>query len=131
MCTCRALVKCLRFMLDIPHGVKSPGRDGRGKRYPSMGMDCSKSDPNNSLYNGGKWARTMSGYIALNAVSFSVCLLHRARSVETLHINCREREERSVILFCSKGPFGTGVKVCLLNLVTFVLKFSKRVIKLK
>lgn len=56
-------------------------------------MDCSKSDPNNSLYKGGKWARTMSGYIALNAVSFSVCRLHRARSVETLHINYRKREK--------------------------------------
>lgn len=30
MCMCRALVKCLRFMLDIPHGVKSPGRAGAG-----------------------------------------------------------------------------------------------------
>ncbi len=69
---CRALLKCLRFMLDIPHGCELPRIGvGAGKRYPSTGMDCSKSDPNNSLYNGGKWARTMSGYIALNAVSFS------------------------------------------------------------
>lgn len=59
-------------------------------------MDCSKSDPNSSLYNGGKWARTMSGYIALKAVSFSVCLLHSARSVDTLHINCGERERETV-----------------------------------
>lgn len=65
---------------------------GGGACYPSTGMDCSKSDPNSSLYKGGKWARTMSGYIALKAVSFSVCLLHSARSVDTLHINCGERE---------------------------------------
>lgn len=58
-------------------------------------MDCSKSDPNSSLYNGGKWARTMSGYIALKAVSFSVCLLHSARSVDTLHINCGGSERES------------------------------------
>lgn len=57
-------------------------------------MDCSKSDPNSSLYKGGKWARTMSGYIALKAVSFSVCLLHSARSVDTLHINCGEKGDR-------------------------------------
>lgn len=71
---------------DIPRvATLAPGR---ATGYPSMGMDCSKSDPKSSLYKGGKWERTMSGYIALKAVSFSVCLLHSARSVDTLHINC-------------------------------------------
>lgn len=112
VCMCRALVKCLRFMLDIPHGVRGPSeRDGWRGRYPSTGMDCSKSDPKSSLYNGGKWVRTMSGYIALKAVSFSVCLLHSARRVDTLHINCREREGEK------KGRAGTGL----------LLGFSKEV----
>lgn len=71
-------------------------------------MDCSKSDPNSSLYKGGKWARTMSGYIALKAVSFSVCLLHSARSVDTLHINCGERGDR---LFRFTGRQGHGAVV--------------------
>lgn len=71
-------------------------------------MDCSKSDPNSSLYKGGKWARTMSGYIALKAVSFSVCLLHSARSVDTLHINCGERGDR---LFRFTGRQGHGAMV--------------------
>lgn len=71
-------------------------------------MDCSKSDPNSSLYKGGKWARTMSGYIALKAVSFSVCLLHNARSVDTLHINCGERGDR---LFRFTGRQGHGAMV--------------------
>lgn len=72
-------------------------------------MDCSKSDPNSSLYKGGKWARTMSGYIALKAVSFSVCLLHSARSVDTLHINCGKKEggrERGDGLFRFTGRQG-------------------------
>lgn len=69
-------------------------------------MDCSKSDPNSSLYKGGKWARTMSGYIALKAVSFSVCLLHSARSVDTLHINCGEREETGCLDFTGRQGQG-------------------------
>lgn len=86
---CRAPIKCLYSSSTFPYG----GHTGTGRGcYPSTGMDCSKSDPNSSLYKGGKWARTMSGYIALKAVSFSVCLLHSARSVDTLHINCGERE---------------------------------------
>lgn len=87
---CRAPIKCLRFLLHIPHSGHTGTWQGC---YPSTGMDCSKSDPNSSLYKGGKWARTMSGYIALKAVSFSVCLLHSARSVDTLHINCGERRD--------------------------------------
>ena len=31
----------------------------------------------------------MSGYIALNAISFSVCRPHKALNVDTLHINCK------------------------------------------
>ncbi|GAA6084241.1 uncharacterized, partial [Tachysurus ichikawai] len=43
-------------MLDIPHGVCGPSEwAGRRGRYPSTGMDCSKSDPKSSLYKGGKW----------------------------------------------------------------------------
>lgn len=57
--------------------------------YPSICIAGSNSEVNNSLYNGGKWSRTMSGYIALNAMSFSVCRPHKARNVDTLHINCR------------------------------------------
>lgn len=37
VCMCRALLKCLRFMLDIPHGVTSPGRGGRGEALPVNG----------------------------------------------------------------------------------------------
>lgn len=55
--------------------------------YPSICMAGSNSEVNNSLYNGGKWSRTMSGYIALNAISFSVCRPHRALNVDTLHIS--------------------------------------------
>lgn len=38
----------------------------------------------------------MSGYIALNAISFSVCRPHKALNVDTLHINCKEKKRHVV-----------------------------------
>lgn len=123
---CSGFVQGTSKVSQIPHprpptspspqtvGTPAPGggRAGESPRYPSTGMDCSKSDPNSSLYKGGKWARTMSGYIALKAVSFSVCLLHNARSVDTLHINCGERErERGDRLFRFTMRQGQGATV--------------------
>lgn len=35
----------------------------------------------------------MSGYIALNAISFSVCRPHKALNVDTLHINCKWKKD--------------------------------------
>lgn len=95
---CRAPLKCLRFMLPMTFPTVATLAPGKAAGYPSTGMDCSKSDPKSSLYKGGKWARTMSGYIALKAVSFSVCLLHSARSVDTLHINCVRKEKRQAVI---------------------------------
>lgn len=60
--------------------------------YPSICIAGSNSEVNNSLYNGGKWSRTMSGYIALNAISFSVCRPHKALNVDTLHISCKQEK---------------------------------------
>lgn len=60
----------------------------RRSLYPSICTVGSNSEVNNSLYKGGKWSRTISGYIALNAMSFSVCRPHRALKVDTLHISC-------------------------------------------
>lgn len=64
--------------------------------YPSICIAGSNSEVNNSLYNGGKWSRTMSGYIALNAISFSVCRPHRARNVDTLQISCKQEKGQDV-----------------------------------
>ena len=64
--------------------------------YPSICIAGSNSEVNNSLYNGGKWSRTMSGYIALNAISFSVCRPHKALNVDTLHINCKWKKGHRV-----------------------------------
>lgn len=61
--------------------------------YPSICIAGSNSEVNNSLYNGGKWSRTMSGYIALNAISFSVCRPHSALKVDTLHINWKKNTQ--------------------------------------
>lgn len=38
----------------------------------------------------------MSGYIALNAISFSVCRPHKALNVDTLHINCKWKKGHGV-----------------------------------
>lgn len=64
--------------------------------YPSICIAGSNSEVNNSLYNGGKWSRTMSGYIALNAISFSVCRPHKALNVDTLHISCKQEKGQEV-----------------------------------
>lgn len=65
----------------------------RRSLYPSICTVGSNSEVNNSLYKGGKCSRTISGYIALNAMSFSVCRPHRALKVDTLHISCEGRGE--------------------------------------
>lgn len=74
--------------------------------YPSICIAGSNSEVNNSLYNGGKWSRTMSGYIALNAISFSVCRPHKALNVDTLHINCKVEERTSC-----QGRTGIRIKI--------------------
>lgn len=76
------------FHVCTPDVLEVLGRD----IYPSICMAGSNSEVNNSLYNGGKWSRTMSGYIALNAISFSVCRPHRALNVDTLHISCKQEK---------------------------------------
>lgn len=89
--------------------------------YPSICIAGSNSEVNNSLYNGGKWSRTMSGYIALNAISFSVCRPQSALKVDTLHISCRERNPKWIK--CTTVQGGTSLifylKIEVLKLSTF------------
>lgn len=73
--------------------------------YPSICIAGSNSEVNSSLYNGGKWSRTMSGYIALNAISFSVCRPHKALNVDTLHINCKWKKRT-----CYRERIDTRIK---------------------
>lgn len=76
----------------VSHVCTSDVLEVRRYVYPSICIAGSNSEVNNSLYNGGKWSRTMSGYIALNAISFSVCRPHKALNVDTLHISCKQEK---------------------------------------
>lgn len=46
----------------------------------------------------------MSGYIALNAISFSVCRPHSALKVDTLHINCKKMNRSHTVIYGTKPP---------------------------
>lgn len=86
--------------------------------YPSICIAGSNSEVNNSLYNGGKWSRTMSGYIALNAISFSVCRPHKALNVDTLHISF-VRIPSSRWFFCRTCWRASWIFCCSFSIFTF------------
>lgn len=46
----------------------------------------------------------MSGYIALNAISFSVCRPHSALKVDTLHINCKKMNTSHMVIHGTRPP---------------------------
>lgn len=46
----------------------------------------------------------MSGYIALNAISFSVCRPHSALKVDTLHINCKKMNTSHMVIHETRLP---------------------------
>lgn len=46
----------------------------------------------------------MSGYIALNAISFSVCRPHSALKVDTLHINCKKMNRSHMVIYGTRPP---------------------------
>lgn len=66
----------------------------------------------------------MSGYIALNAISFSVCRPHKALNVDTLHISCKQEKGQAVTRGKIQGLRGSAATL-LIMVRTHVLKVSR------